>query len=280
MGTVKKEVKEYHHPSCGIFFDADKILIEENSVYQNIKVFENEFYGNVLVLDGLVQTTEKDEFFYHEMLAHPALSIHPNPRDVLIIGGGDGGVLKEVLRYPVHSVRLVEIDSRVLEVCKEYFSWMTPALADKRVELVIGDGKEFLQEIKMSFDVVLVDSSEPIGPSVSLHTGEFYQSIKARLKPGGVAAAQVGSPFFHKMFLGRMAADLRTVFRRVAFYTGPVPTYPGGLWCYIFLSDRMIPQQVEKEIPAGLRYFNADILRAAFALPAFVVEDVKKGMIR
>lgn len=270
MKIKKKEVKEYHQSSCGIFFEADGFLVDEDSPFQNIKVFENDFYGHVLILDGLVQTTEKDEFFYHEMLSHPALSVHPDPLDVLIIGGGDAGVLKEVLRYPVRSVYLVEIDARVLEVSKEYFSWVPAALADKRVELVVADGREFIKETGLCFDVVLVDSSEPVGPSATLHDSAFYIDIKAKLKPGGIAAAQAGSPVFHRAFLGRVYTELEKVFRSVTFYTGTVPTYPGGLWCYMFLSDRVVPLETQKKLPPGLKYFNADVLKAAFALPSFM----------
>lgn len=270
-----KEIKEYHSRSSGIFFESDRCLYCEHSTYQKIEVIKNSHFGHILFLDGLVQTTEKDEFFYHEMLTHPALVTHPDPQKVLIIGGGDGGVLKEVLRYPIEKVQLVEIDSQVIKVSKKYFPWLRGCLKDSRTEVVIADGKTFLQNSDRTFDVILVDSSEPVGPSVSLHEAAFYKALKARLAIHGVACIQLGSPFYHLEAINKAMFFLGKLFKTVSLYTAPVPTYPGGFWCFSFLSDELNPLAINRNPPPGLKYFSQDIHRAAFTLPQFIKEKLK-----
>jgi spermidine synthase len=271
---ISIEFKEYHTPSSGIFFKASKQLYKQDSPYQKIEVIENEYFGRVLFLDGLVQTTEKDEFFYHEMLVHPAFLSHPEPRSVLIIGGGDGGVLKEVLRYPVENVCLVEIDPQVIKVSQEYFSWLSPCLKDERTELIIADGTEFIGQTNKTFDIVCVDSSEPVGPSASLHEEDFYQNMKRCLNSRGIIAAQAGSPIFHQNSINLKNRFLKKIFKVVCFYMSPVPTYPGGSWAFVFLSDSVQPQEINGNPPEGLIYFNPDIHRAAFSLPNFFKNEL------
>jgi len=269
-----EEVREYHSRSSGIFFEFDCCLHRENSAYQKIEVINNSHFGHILFLDGLVQTTEKDEFFYHEMLTHPALITHPDPQKVLVIGGGDGGVLKEVLRYPIEKAQLVEIDPQVIEVSMKYFPWLKSCTKDRRVQIVNADGKIFLQNSDQTFDVILVDSSEPVGPSVSLHEETFYQALKARLAAHGVACLQLGSPFYHLEAIIKTNAVLNGLFKIARLYTAPVPTYPGGLWCYSFLSDKLNPLAIKRNPPVGLKYFSQDIHKAAFALPNFLKEKL------
>ncbi|MBM3284648.1 MAG: polyamine aminopropyltransferase, partial [Candidatus Aminicenantes bacterium] len=217
------EFREFHTPSSGIFFRAKQRLWSEKSAFQQIDIIETDSFGRVLFLDGLVQTTEKDEFFYHEMLVHPALVSHPAAAEVLIIGGGDGGTLKEVLRHPVKKAILVEIDRRVVEVSRKFFPWLAPALADERVELVIADGNAFIQKSTRRFDVILIDSSDPVGPSTVLHQKEFYSRLKAHLKPRGIIAGQAGSPLYHAASLREKKAFMQKMFRFCLYYLGPVP---------------------------------------------------------
>lgn len=270
------EEREYHTPSSGIFFKVKEILYRQDSPYQKIEVIANEYFGRVLLLDGLVQTTERDEFFYHEMLVYPALVTHSSPWNLLIIGGGDGGVLKEILRNPVKYACLVEIDRQVIEVSQEYFPWLSPSLKDERAELIIADGNEFVEGTGRKFDIVIVDSSDAVGPSVSLQKKDFYRKLKKCLNPGGVVVAQVGSPFYHLESIKEKNDFLKKLFKIVCFYVSPVPTYPGGSWCYVFLSDENQPLRIERKPPAGLRYFNLDIHRAAFSLPNFL-KDLGSG---
>ncbi len=265
------EVREFHTASSGIFFRARRRLVSEKTPFQKIEIYETESFGRVLILDGLVQTTEKDEFFYHEMLVHPAMAAHPKPEDILIIGGGDGGALREVLRYPIKSATLVEIDARVIEVCRRYLPTLASSFRDRRAEIKIADGSRFIGESGRQFDVVIIDSSDPVGPSLILHQRNFYARAKLRLKPGGVVAAQAGSPLFHLDHLRKKAAFLGTLFRQARYYLGPVPTYPGGFWCYAFLSDKLNPLRAPRlNPPPGLNYYNRDIHRAAFSLPEFL----------
>lgn len=264
------EEREYHSASSGIFFKIKSHLYRQDSPYQKIEVIENEYFGRVLLLDGLVQTTERDEFFYHEMLVHPAFMTHPSPQNLLIIGGGDGGVLKEILRYTIEKASLVEIDRQVIEVSQEYFPWLSPSLKDERTELVIADGKEFIEKTDRKFDIVFVDSSDPVGPSVSLHERDFYRKLKRCLNLEGIVVAQVGSPFYHMESIKKKNYFLKKLFKIVRFYTSPVPTYPGGSWCFVFLSDEVQPLKIKRDPPPRLEYFNLDIHHAAFSLPNFL----------
>ena len=264
------EWKEFHSPSSGFFFKARRLFYQKKSSFQNIEIIENDYFGKVLLLDGLVQTTERDEFFYHEMLVHPALVMHPGPENILIIGGGDGGALKEILRYPIKNVCLTEIDAEVIEAAKKYFPWLLTALKDKRAELVIADGSEYIQETDKKFDIVYIDSSDPVGPSFSLHEKSFYEKVKRRLGTEGIVAAQVGSLFYHQNSIAENASFLKEIFKEVHFYVGQVPTYPGGNWCYVLLSDMVNPSNIERDPPSDLKYYNLGVHKAAFILPNFM----------
>lgn len=270
----KTERKEFHSPSSGIFFKTGSWLYRGKSAFQKIEVLENPYFGRILFLDGLVQTTEKDEFFYHEMLAHPALTVHPDPQRVLIIGGGDGGLLKEVLRHPVKEAKMVEIDTKVLAVARMYFPWLSFCRRDRRAEVITGEGMEFLHSSKETYDVILVDSSEPIGPSVSLHEEKFFEILHDRLGTEGIACTQVGSPFYQLDSILRARSFFSKFFKIVDLYLAPVPTYPGGMWCFAFLSDGVDPLEMKRESPPGLKYYNTKIHRAAFALPNFLKEKL------
>ncbi|PMP94425.1 MAG: spermidine synthase [Candidatus Aminicenantes bacterium] len=277
LDSKQKEAREYQTEWSGIFFKVRKVLYQKRSAFQKIEIIENDFFGRVLFLDGLVQTTEKDEFFYHEMLVHPALACHPHPDNVLIIGGGDGGALREVLKHPVKKAWLVEIDEQVIKACEKYFPWLDKSLSDPRAELAIADGFEFIQRTTEKFDVVIVDSSDPVGPSAILHAKDFYQKLKKILKPDGIIAAQAGSQLLHLKEQAQKARYLKKMFHCARFYFGPVPTYPVGTWCYHFLSDKIDPLRVKKlRLVPGLKYYNQGIHYASFIEPAFF-EQATKG---
>jgi len=269
------EAREYQTPASGIFFTVKKVLYRGRSRFQTIEIILNKDYGRVLLLDGLVQTTERDEFYYHEMLVHPALASHPRPERVLIVGGGDGGALREVLKHPVKKATLVEIDGRVIEACREHFPWLRAAFRDPRAELVVADGDVFIDRTAERFDVILVDSSDPVGPSTVLHQEAFYRKLKSKLRPGGTIASQAGSLMLHQDSHARKSVFLRRIFRHSELYLGPVPTYPVGMWCYNFLSDRVDPLKVRRlRVPKGLKYYNPEVYRVAFALPNFIKAKV------
>ena len=266
-----RDIREYHTPTSGVFFTARRRLLSVKTRFQKMEVYETDSFGRILLLDGLVQTTERDEFFYHEMLVHPAMTAHPRPENVLIVGGGDGGALREVLRYGVKRATLVEIDAAVIAACRKYFPGLASSFGDRRAVVKVADGNDFIREDGENFDVIFVDSSDPVGPSAILHQRRFFAALKKRLNSGGIIAAQAGSPLFHLEYLKRKAAFLRQTFRFADYYLGPAPTYPGGFWCYAFLSDAVDPlEPVERIPPRGLKYFNPDIRRAAFALPEFL----------
>ena len=190
LNAKKTEAREYQTGASGIFFTVKDVLYEGQSKFQRIEIIRNKDYGRVLLLDGLVQTTERDEFYYHEMLVHPALCSHARPAKVLIIGGGDGGALREVLKHPVRKAWLVEIDGHVVEACREHFPWLRATFRDPRAELIVADGNVFIDKVRERFDVILVDSSDPVGPSTVLHQEAFYRKLKAKLNPRKPANTQ------------------------------------------------------------------------------------------
>ena len=258
-------------------YEVEDILYKKKSRFQEIMVIENAYFGKILVLDGIVQLTERDEFFYHEMLIHPALISHPSPQQILIIGGGDGGGLKEVLRYSIKKAYLVEIDPSMIYVSKKYFPWLLPCLEDERVELVNADGQEFIRQTEQKFDVVIIDISEPVGPSFALHQKDFYLKLKNCLKEEAVVVAQIGSPFFDLDSIAQKNNFFQEIFNNIYFYLGPTPTYPGGNWCYAYLSNRITPFEIRRDPPPGLKFFNLDILRSAFALPNYMRNALGKA---
>lgn len=254
-------------------------LHSERSPYQQIDVYETTSFGRVLVLDGLLQTTERDEFCYHEMLVHvPLLSLEA-PQRVLIIGGGDGGSLRHVLMHPtVERVVMCEIDERVVAACKQWLpSLNNGAFQDPRVELVFEDGVAFIASSGEQWDAVIVDSSDPVGPGVGLFRSPFYSFVREHLAPGGVLAIQACSPFFQPRELHAAYTNLRQVFADVRLYLGAVPTYPGTMWAYALAGDSLDVDAAaarRRAVERGLRtrFWSPELHAAAFALPTFVSE--------
>ncbi len=253
---------------------------KEKSAYQDICIMETEFYGRMLTLDGIVQTTEKDEFTYHEMLVHVPLVAHPNPESVLVIGGGDGGSIREILRHPsVKKATLVEIDEKVTAAAREYLPTLSSALSDPRVEMQFTDGIKFVAEHREAFDVIIVDSTDPIGAAVGLFKRDFYRNVYEALRPDGIFSAQTESPFIMPDVIRSVYADVSSVFPICKLYLGTVPTYPGVLWSFTVGSkqyDPALPDRSRAERVTG-RYYNYDIHKSAFSLPTFVQELVRGG---
>ncbi len=249
-----------------------KTLYQGQSEYQRIEIFETFEFGRALAIDGIYMTSEKDEHYYHEMLTHPALVTVPSPRRVLIIGGGDGGTAREVLRHKtVNKVVMVEIDSHVVEACKKHLpnfgNWQDP-----RLELIIGDGIAYVQDATIEpFDVILLDGTDPVGPAKGLFNIDFYRGVKRLLRPNGVFALQSESPILMNRIFVEIIRTLRTVFATAAPYFGPVPVYAAGIWSWAFASDNVDPQEIRSQpmeaIESGCRYYNRDIHKGAFAVP-------------
>lgn len=271
---------ELQTPDLKISCRVKKILHEERTPFQHLAVYDTAQFGRMLALDDVIQTTVKDEFVYHEMITHVALNTHPHPRRVLVIGGGDGGSIREILKHRrVEEAVLVEIDERVIAVAREYLPEISFALDDPRVKVVIDDGIKHVREKKGFYDVIIVDSTDPVGPAVGLFGREFYWSVYEALTAEGLFVAQTESPFFNADLISRVINDLRSLFPIVKVFLACVPTYPGGLWCFTIGSKRYDPEEVDvgKLPELQTRYYSPSIHRASFILPPFVQELVKEG---
>lgn len=263
-------------------FTIEKVLFEIKTEHQHLLIADTPFMGRVMLLDGVVQTTERDEFIYHEMMVHVPLFAHPNPKRVLIIGGGDGGILREVLRHKnIEHVTQVEIDGSVIEMCKEYFpKHSNGAFDDPRAHIIIADGKEFVANCQDKFDIIIADSTDPIGPAEVLFSADFYKDEKACLSPGGIMVAQNGVPFMQGQEVTNTFQRLSKLYQDVSFYVSPVPTYIGGLMALAWASDnadlrKQSADTIQQRIDAAgfaTRFYNADVHVAAFALPNYIRE--------
>lgn len=206
-----------------------EVLVHEKSDFQDILIFQSESHGKVLVLDGVIQVTEKDEFSYQEMMAFLPTNCHSNPKQVLVIGGGDGGIVRELIKHPmVQSVVLCEIDGKVIDLCKIHIPSMAHCLENPKVTVHIGDGFAFMKERKNSFDVIITDSSDPVGPAEVLFKKEYYERIKSALKDDGVLCSQGECMWLHLELIKSMQDFCKKLFPVVAYAVVPVPTYPSG----------------------------------------------------
>ena len=260
-------------------FEVTRVLCEKKSEFQTLTIFETPSFGRVLALDGIIQTTERDEFCYHEMLAHVPLFAHGTARKVLIIGGGDGGALREVLRHDLGRATMVDIDRTVIDLCGEYMPSLSDgAFDDPRTNLIIGDGIRFVAECDEFFDVIIVDSTDPIGPGEVLFSRAFYTDCKKCLNPGGVLVTQNGVPIFQPGEVRDTHARLKPLFADASFYVTVVPTYIGGFMTLGWATDdtelRQLPETVLAERFAvqgfSTRYYTPGVHVGAFALPPFI----------
>jgi len=279
-----KVFRETLHRGYGQALDIGSVLFESKTEHQHLLIFENETFGRVLALDGVVQTTERDEFIYHEMLAHVPLFSHPAPKDVLIIGGGDGGLLREVIKHQtVERVVQVEIDRAVIDLCSTYLPGHSQgAFEHPKAEIVIGDGIDFVCETERRFDVVLSDCTDPIGPGEVLFSSRFYAGVARCLKPGGIFVAQNGSAFLQPEEVTTTYQRLSPYFAQRRFYGAAVPTYVGGILTFAWaafdaaqaLPDAATLQQRFADSGVKTRYYNPDLHGASFALPQYVLEAI------
>lgn len=251
-------------------------LFSAQSPYQQVEVFRTAGHGALLVTDGVVMVSERDEFVYHEMIAHVPLFVHPNPRRVLVIGGGDGGTVREVLRHPgVERVVMVEIDAVVIEACRRFMPKLSGALDDPRLDLVVADGIRYATESRERFDVAIVDSSDPVGPAVGLFGREFYGHVADRLAKDGILITQAESPFYDEAPQRPIFENQRSFFKRLHMYLYANLTYPGGPWSFGYASQGPCPLadfDPGRFAASGIktRYYNTGVHRAAFMLPEFI----------
>lgn len=255
--------------------EVDKVLYSGQSEFQKIEVAHSLEYGNMLVLDGVFQTSEREEFVYHEMISHVPLFLHPNPEKVLIIGGGDGGVARECVRHDcVKSVTMVEIDGKVVELAKEFLPTISAAMIrqDPKLTVKIGDGIGFMAAAENEFDVIIVDCSDPIGPGEGLFTEEFYKNTLKALKPDGLFVQQTESPVMHQPLVKKVFGYVNSHFPIARLYTAYIPLYPTGMHCFTIGSKKCDPLtwKANRERNFDTKYYNEEIQTAAFALPNFV----------
>jgi len=263
---------EKQTPYVGITCLIQKTLCHFKTDFQDLAILDTLQFGRMLVLDGMVQTTEKDEFVYHEMIAHIPMQAHPAPLDVLVVGGGDGGAIREVLKYDtVKTATLVEIDGDVIDAAKKYLPDISVGLSDPRVSVIVADGMQHVKNSAGKYDVILVDSTEPVGPAIGLFAEEFYKDIYRALKEDGIFVAQTESPFFNRELIQSVYARISRVFPLSKLYLASIPTYPSGLWSFTVGSKCYEPEHCAGK-PVVTKYYNEDVHRGAFRLPVFVRE--------
>lgn len=267
---------------AGYGYTAKKQLAAFESPYQRVEVYDTHQFGKLFRLDGRLMTSEGDEFFYHECMTHPALLAHPNPQSVLVIGGGDGGSTEEILKHPsVKRVVMAELDPAVIDVAREHLREIHKgALDDPRLTIKIGDGFEFVKTCEEKFDLVVLDLTDPDTPAFHLYSEEFFRLCQRVLNPGGLMTMHLGSPVYQPQTVKKNAAALRNVFKQVQPLSLFIPLY-GSLWCLALASDSVSPRGVSAEAIGlrlrerrigKLRYYNAELHSALFALPTFVRE--------
>lgn len=274
---------EYHTPNVKLSIRVDRQLYAGKSEFQRIDVFESPEFGRFLTLDGYMMLTERDEFIYHEMIVHVPLAVHPKVRRVLVIGAGDGGVIRELTRYPdIEHIDMVEIDPLVVTVAREYLPKTSCELDDPRVSIHYEDGLKFIRRCEALYDLIIVDSTDPFGPGEGLFTREFYGNCYKALKDDGIMVNQHESPFYQEDAIACQRAHKRIVesFPISRVYQAHIPTYPSGHWLFGFASKKYHPLRDLDEarwnayrLPC--RYYTTTLHKGAFYIPAYVEELLK-----
>ena len=291
--TEKRWIAETLFGDLGLrmSYRADKVICETRTGHQELVLFEQPFFGKMLMLDGATQITERDEFIYQEMMSHVPLFAHGHAREVLIIGGGDCGIAEEVLKHKtVKRLTQVEIDPAIIAFSKEHFpEFAGPVFADKRFESVIGDGMKYVRRTERRFDVIIVDSTDPQGPGKILFSEKFYAACKRSMNKGGVLVTQNGVPIFQPRELVSSVTRFRRLFADGACYVAAIPTYIGGHLAMGWATDdRSLRHTSVKKLAARYRkagsfstqYWTPEVHAAAFALPRFIAELVAKAKPR
>ena len=278
---MEKFYKEITPAGFGIAIEQKEVLFSQNSLFQKVEIIDsNSTLGKILTIDDLMMTTEGDEFFYHEMISHIPMMNHKEPKTVLVIGGGDGGTVREVLKHDtVEKVVLCEIDGMVIDACKKYLPTIACELDNPKCEILVEDAIEYIKGKENMFDIVLIDSTDPMGPGEGLFTEEFYTNVKKSLKKGGIMAAQSESPVVNKTEIKKMYDLLKKVFPICSTYTSNIPTYPGGYWAWAYCSVDTEPLSYIDDrrcemITKTCKVYNRDYHLARFALPNFLKELV------
>ena len=265
-------LSEYSSDDLKLSMRVKKMLHEEKTEYQELLIADTYQYGRVLMLDGAYQLTERDEFTYSEMMAHVPLCAHNNPSNVLIIGGGDGAIMREVLKHDcVKKCTLIDIDERVIECSKKYLPFAGCSFADERADVRCMDAMKFIRETEERYDVVIIDSTDPVDFAAGLFQSGFYDDVKRVMTPEAMLSELTESPFVDAALMAQAIREMRKVFPVVRMYWGAVPTYPGGMWTYGLASMKDDPAEPVRDV-APTRYYTNAIHRASFVLPPFLEE--------
>ncbi|MBA7525656.1 Polyamine aminopropyltransferase [subsurface metagenome] len=251
-----------------------KSLEKIKSEFQEIEVVESQSFGKILLIDEVIMLTEADEFCYHEMIAHVPLCVHPKAKKVLVIGGGDGGTVREILKHDsVNEVDVCEIDEKVIEISKRHFPYLANSFDDPKVKIYCEDGNKFIKAHKDEYDIIIVDSSDPIGPAEVLFRREFYEAMYQSLKDDGIVVTQAESFFYHQKIIKALFSFIRDIYPISEYYYTLVPTYPSGIISFTFCSKKYHPINDFNEIETlklnNLKYYDRGIHKAAFNLPVF-----------
>jgi len=269
-------------PSLSYGYALEKVLFSDKSEYQSVDVVENPLYGKALFLDHLMMTTEKDEFIYHELLTHVPASRVEKPERALIIGGGDGGIARELCKYPtMKEIIVAEIDGMVIDASRKYLPTIACSFDDPRVKIQLGDGAAYVaNQPDKSFDLILVDSTEPIGPGITLYQEKFYKACCSKLKDNGQFAAQGLAPFIHEESQQLMFHTLKKAFNWVKPYMGVIPTYPTALWLFFHASKNNVEltTNVANRLPKNTKYISSSMLNACYSIPRFVEDSLTKPL--
>ncbi|MHB1679067.1 MAG: polyamine aminopropyltransferase [bacterium] len=263
----------------GIKIRIKSILYHKNSDFQEISVYDTYEFGKMLVLDNAVMFTDSNEFIYHEMLSFVPLFAHKKPENILIIGGGDGGIIRECLKNNfVKHIDLVEIDNEVIKVSKKFFPQIASQIDNKKVSVKLEDGIKYLKTVNNTYDIIIVDSTDPVGPAEGLFTEDFYKSAYNALKEDGIFAAQTESPFFNKKLIKDVNRIINNIYKISMMYYAMIPVYPSGLWSFTVGSKKYQPNKINeayKNIDLSsleLKYYSPEIHISSFILPKFIKE--------
>lgn len=287
LTTMDLWFEEKLEPPTGSTFRVlvNRTIERFRSEYQEIAVLETEKLGRMLILDGVIMLSEFDEFAYHEMIVHVPLLTHPNPRRVLVIGGGDGGSIREIVKYKsIEEVHLCEIDKEVVEVSKRHLPNLSSGFYDPRVKVFYEDGAQFIKDKKGEYDVIIVDSTDPVGAAVVLFEEPFYRDMYAALKADGIVVSQCESIYYHQALIKRMFEFISDIFQITGYYYSLVPTYPSGTIGFAFCSKKYHPLKDVDETRIDelgkLKYYTPQIHRASFCLPAFIKEILPSDLLK
>jgi spermidine synthase len=276
--------EEYNEVQAALSFKTKDVLYQGKSKYQQIDVIDTYGFGKVMLIDGKVMVTEKDEFVYHEMIAHVPINVHPNPQRVLVVGAGDGGTLREILKHSeVKELDLVEIDKTVADVSKKFFPKLAVGYDDSRVSCHWVDGVEYIKSCDKTYDLIIIDSTDPFGPGEGLFTTEFYQNTYNLLSNNGILVNQSESPQWETNYVKGIYKKLHTIFPIFTMYQAFIPTYPSGHWLFSFASKTLDPIEDQKpnrwlEKKIDTKYYNPEVHKAAFALPNFIKKMFEESL--